>query len=87
MPRVRHGEGEASLMGFPTANIDLECEKGVYLCETNYGHGLAICAFENEVEVHLVGFEGNIYGKNLDIKKMKPINKRRILEIAILIND
>jgi FAD synthase len=87
MPRVIHGEGEASLMGLPTANVELECEKGVYLCETNYGHGLAICAFENGVEVHLFGFEGSLYGKNLEIKRMKPINKKRILEVALLINE
>ena len=87
MPIVQHGQGEASLMGFPTANVEFECEKGVYLCETNYGHGLAICAYKNKVEVHLVGVEGDIYGKNLEIKKMKPIDKRRILAIATLIND
>ena len=86
MPIVQHGQKDET-KDFPTANIEFRCEKGVYLCETNYGHGLAICLREDKVEVHLCGFEGNIYGKNLEIKKMKPINKRRILEVATLINE
>ena len=85
MPIVQQGKGDVA-KGLPTANIKLKCEKGVYLCETNYGHGIAFCIKENKVEIHLIGFNRNIYGKNLEVTEMKPLNKRRLLEIAVLIN-
>ena len=86
MPIVQHGQKDEA-KGLSTANIEFECEKGVYLCETNYGPGLAICIKENELEVHLIGFDRDIYGKHLEIIKMNPINKQLVLRVAILINQ
>ena len=86
MPIVQHGI-KARNKSLPTANIEFICEKGVYLCETNYGYGLAICIKRNKLEVHIIGFNEDIYGKNLEIKNMKEINKKRLLEIALLINQ
>ena len=86
MPIVQHGQKDKT-KDFPTANVEFECEKGVYLCETNYGYGLAICQRKNKVEIHVMGFLGDLYGKNLEIRKMNSINKKRLLEIATLINE
>ena len=86
MPIVQHGLKDSS-KDFPTANIEFDCQKGVYLCETNYGYGLAICIKANKLEVHIMGFNEDIYGKNLEIKNMKEINKKKLFEMALVINQ
>ena len=72
---------------FPTANVEFSCAKGIYLCETNYGYGLATCVNVNKVEIHIIGFDQNIYGKMLEIKSMREFDKKKLFEICVLINN
>lgn len=84
MPTVLHGL-KTPTKNFPTANIELECERGVYLCRTNFGYGVGGCVVENQLEIHLVGFSGDIYGKNLEVLEMRPVDKKRLLKVALAI--
>ena len=34
-----------------------------------------------------MGFNEDIYGKNLEIKNMKEINKKKLFEMALVINQ
>ena len=86
MPEVLHGQQNPA-KDFATANIQLECERGVYLCRTNFGWGIGGCVVENQLEIHLVGFTGDIYGKNMEVLEMKPVNKHRLLAVALAINE
>lgn len=72
--------------GFKTANIDYKGNKGVFLCDTNYGKGLAVCV-RDELEVHIFEFSSDIYGKSLQVTNMKEIDKRVFLGIGLAIND
>jgi riboflavin kinase/FMN adenylyltransferase len=89
---VVKGKGEARTLGYPTANIQYELShtisSGVWLCTVLYGQqrlaGLAVVGMwrlENglpSVEVHILDFELDIYGKQMDIclvKKIRDLEK------------
>lgn len=73
--------------GFKTANISTTMELGVYICKTNYGNALAVCVRPNKLEVHILGFDMNIYGEILNVWDLKEINKNLVLSIGIIINN
>lgn len=72
---------------FKTANIRAELKKGAYFCKTNYGHAVAVCIRPLELEVHIIGFDGEIYGDMLEISELQEIDKRLFLAIGVIIND
>lgn len=90
---VIHGRGVGKTLGFPTANISLPSEKllpiGVYGGVTdvdgityraiaNIGHTPTFDIKRNAFEVHIIDFNGNLYGKTLKIsltKYLRPITK------------
>ena len=71
-------------MGFPTANINLPegiviPREGVYktnaciddkryVCITNVGHKPTVNKAEQNCETHIIGFDGDLYGKNIEIE-------------------
>ncbi|MDA7977372.1 MAG: riboflavin biosynthesis protein RibF [Pirellulales bacterium] len=79
---VTHGAGRGGQIGFPTANIDaidtLTPAAGVYGGATlardqiwpaaiNIGPNPTFGEQRQKVEVHLLGFEGNLYGQPLEV--------------------
>jgi riboflavin kinase/FMN adenylyltransferase len=79
---VRHGAGRGAKLGFPTANVDaidtLLPGPGVYAGRAAAGGALwpaAINVGPNptfgeqamKVEVHLIGFQGSLYGEPLEV--------------------
>ncbi len=80
---VESGRQVGRKLGFPTANIRTEPRqlvpgRGVYAVEATIANTMyaGVCnigtrptfeAGELTVEVHLSGFEGNVYGKRLDV--------------------
>lgn len=72
---VQKGKGKGHLLGFPTANIELKepLESGVYEgCAYIYGAkckaGIFVSKDEKTLELHIVGIEDNLYGKELEIE-------------------
>lgn len=79
-------------MGFPTANIDAqgltEIENGVYASEVEYD-GCRYAAMSNIglrpsvdgttrlLETHLFGFEGDLYGKQIEVRLVRKIRDER----------
>lgn len=70
----------ACQLGYPTANIllgDKKIQEGVYACtaalDFNTYRSMCYTGFPNPniLEVHLFQFEGNLYGKTLDVTLIK----------------
>lgn len=90
---VTHGRGVGKTLGFPTANVRIPDEKllprGVYGGATqidgvnyrvivNVGNVPTFGVDYNTFEVHVLDFDGNLYGKTLKVsltKYLRPITK------------
>lgn len=88
--KVVHGKGLGRTIGFPTANIEPEEPNkiipmaGVYMVDCLLVIGdcctmPGICNIDSQgvIEVHLLGYKGNLYGQNLTIQFMQFIRKER----------
>ena len=83
---VVHGRGVGNKLGFPTANIQVDCDKflpiGVfsgttklagktYHCIVNIGAKPTYDIEEHTVEVHLIDFDGDLYDQKLTVTLTK----------------
>ncbi|OGI26562.1 MAG: hypothetical protein A2359_02885 [Candidatus Moranbacteria bacterium RIFOXYB1_FULL_43_19] len=78
--KVKKGEGKGAKLGFPTVNVELEekTRNGVYagsakLGDKNYKAGIFVNLDGKLLEAHLVGFSGDLYGEEIEIKIGKKI--------------
>lgn len=77
---VGKGEERATKLGFPTINIPLTdtASSGVYAAKVNIENGVyPAVAFADQkrglLEAHLLGFSGDLYGKNVAIELLEKI--------------
>lgn len=86
---VVRGRCDGHKMGFPTANINLNKDKlkpanGVYYtnvvlykrrypCITNVGTHPTFSDYSENVETHIIGFDGDLYGKTITVEFMDKI--------------
>lgn len=84
---VEHGRGVGHTLGFPTVNLTFPKEKfplreGVYVGSAvtpageypsivNFGARPTFGVEERKIEAHLKGFEGDLYGKEAEIRPMR----------------
>ncbi|MGB3480170.1 MAG: riboflavin biosynthesis protein RibF [bacterium] len=74
--RVVRGKGKGAKLGFPTINIRLPKEKllpldGVYKAQVTLNHRVYLSAMfcrNNLVEVHIIGFSGDLYRKKVSVQ-------------------
>ncbi len=85
--RVVEGQKIGRQIGFPTANLDVDSLKlipsdGVYVVDVevegveyrgvlNIGSRPTVSGDERTIEVHIIGFIGNLYGKEVELKFLK----------------
>lgn len=96
---VIHGKKIGRALGFPTANMSLEgysVERGVYSSTVNIdGHeyramsnvGIrpSVGGKELLLETHVIGFEGNLYGRTLCVRLREKIrDEKRFSSISDL---
>ncbi len=91
--RVVHGEKRGRQLGVPTANISQRQRlslplKGVYAVKVhglnkiysavaNMGNRPTVCGKHKLLEVHLLDFDGDLYGKYLTIEPIKKIREEK----------
>jgi riboflavin kinase / FMN adenylyltransferase len=94
---VVEGDKVGRTLGFPTANLDTKNhglkKAGVYcgwVLFEEERHAAVLCVnWENVVEVHLIGFDKDIYGKTISvdvrhfIRDMEKIDDIEKLKVAI----
>ena len=94
--RVSHGRKLGRTIGFPTANIPLKrCVSpvsGVYVVQVhglaggpvggvaNIGQRPTVNGVRQQLEVHLFGFEGNLYGRQLEVALLKKLRDEKRFE-------
>ena len=97
---VIHGKKIGRALGFPTANMPLEgydnIERGVYRSEvviddiayrvmSNVSIRHSVGGKELLLETHVIGFEGNLYGRTLSVKLLEKIrDEKRFSSISDL---
>ncbi|MEW6360437.1 MAG: bifunctional riboflavin kinase/FAD synthetase [Planctomycetota bacterium] len=95
---VVHGDNIGATLGFPTANLDLHHEvrppRGVYAARiqldgrtyvavVNIGVRPTLRAGSDErVEVHIIGFDGDLHGRDLDVAVLKRLRDEMPFESA-----
>lgn len=101
--RVVHGDERGRLLGFPTANLEqiLEAQPGdgVYSVEVRLPNGAVVHGVANvggrptvgrppSVEVHLLDFEGDLYGLELEVDFLERLREvRRFDSVEALISQ
>ncbi len=91
--KVVHGKGEGKKTGYPTANVDyagVALYYGVFHCTARLDDqqlkGLAVIgmwAQDNDLpslEVHLLDFDGDLYGKTLEVDVGEKLRELKTFE-------
>ena len=101
--RVQAGKKLGRTLGFPTANLKIEPKfillNGVYICWANVGNQRypAVCnvgyqptvnSFRKKVEVHLLDFQGSLYGQEVNVEFLEKIrNEKKFRDLSELIEN
>lgn len=93
---VVHGDARGRQLGYPTANLDVPAERlmparGIYAVNGRF-NGLQLRGAANigtrptlgggplALEVHLVGFDGDLYGRELEVQFLERLREERRFE-------
>lgn len=88
---VQHGDERGRQLGFPTANLDIQkyelppsgvyagkvkIENKEYVGMVNLGNNPTFKMFQPRLEVHILDFQGDLYGKRIEVSLLKFIRKQ-----------
>ncbi|MCQ2362219.1 MAG: riboflavin biosynthesis protein RibF [Acidaminococcaceae bacterium] len=88
---VQHGDERGRQLGFPTANLDIQqyelpplgvyagkvrTENKEYAGMVNLGNNPTFKMFQPRLEVHILDFQGDLYGKRIEVALLKYIRKQ-----------
>ncbi len=88
---VQHGDKRGRQLGFPTANLDIQeyelppsgvyagkvkIENKEYAGMVNLGNNPTFKMFQPRLEVHILDFRGDLYGKRIEVSLLKFIRKQ-----------
>lgn len=88
---VQHGDERGRQLGFPTANLDIQkyelppsgvyagkvkIENKEYVGMVNLGNNPTFKMFQPRLEVHILDFQGDLYGKRMEVSLLKFIRKQ-----------
>lgn len=91
--RVEKGLGKGRALGFPTVNITLpsatllkqgvyrsaiEVDGRAYSAVTNVGTCPTVCEREAHAESYIIGYNGDLYGKELDVSLLGYLREERL---------
>ena len=83
--KVYVGAGMARTRGMPTANIFSNLKPGVYTGVCDHGGCLLFVHKPPETEIHIIGFEDNLYGEELEVRNIIRISPI-ITELCYIVN-
>lgn len=84
--KVINGSGRGKKLGFPTANLDIPAnmEEGIYLGEAGGQPALVFVGAaktfgekDKKVEVHILDFEDDLYGREMEVRTIKKIRENQ----------
>ena len=93
--KVVHGEKRGRTIGFPTANVLLKrlntpingvfavqvtVENTVYGGVANIGHRPTVNGTRSQLEVHVFGFSGNLYGRRICVQPVAKLREEKKFE-------
>lgn len=85
---VQHGDERGQILGFPTANLDMgkycvphfgayigraQCAGAIYPAMINVGDNPTFFVNTLRIEAHLIGFEGDLYEKEIQLDFIKKL--------------
>ena len=82
---VKEGLKLAGERGMATANIESDLDIGVYTGETNLGGCLIFVAKPPKTEIHIIGYNSEMYGEFVSVYNIKRI-PQIITDLAHAIN-
>ena len=75
--KVIKGKGLGRKLGFPTINIEMKGESGVFLVKVFIGEKdyVGVMHRDKISEIYILGFKGNLYGEEVSVEVIEKLRE------------